>query len=260
MKLIGIVAVSVLLLFGSILQGDMINGIDFWENDRLYLPDYGASTNLIQNPSFEAGFRYWAYLSYNHNTVPLEYSNFETIDSTQAHSGSHSLRLRALPFSNPMAVGVFPLPLIPDTNYTLSFYVKGCFANYLTLNVWGRGQAGSLFSTTHLTFSVNNQWQRFTIPFTANERFSTIFFDAKLSTASGEPEGCIWVDDIQLEPGSVATAFTQAPVAAQLVSAARGNFLPFGQEPDFNLMIQSLPDAEGTVSLSVEDFFFKTIF
>ena len=69
------------------------NGIDFWANDRLYLPDYGASTNLILNPSFEAGFRYWAYLSYNQNTVPLEYSNFEIIDSTQAHSGSHSLRL-----------------------------------------------------------------------------------------------------------------------------------------------------------------------
>ena len=79
-------------------------------------------------------------------------------------------------------------------------------------------------------------------------------------TSSGEPEGCIWIDDIQLDPGSAATAFTQAPVAAQLVSAARGNFLPFGQAPDFNLMIQSLPNAAGTVSLSVEDFFFKPIF
>ena len=49
-------------------------------------------------------------------------------------------------------------------------------------------------------------------------------------------------------------------MAAQLVSTARGNFLPFGQAPDFNLMIQSLPNAAGTVSLSVEDFFFKPIF
>ena len=40
------------------------NGIDFWANDRLHLPDYGASTNLILNPSFEAGFRYWGFCSY----------------------------------------------------------------------------------------------------------------------------------------------------------------------------------------------------
>ena len=56
------------------------------------------------------------------------------------------------------------------------------------------------------------------------------------------------------------TDFAQAPVAAQMVSTARGNFLKFGQKPDFKLLIQSRPDAEGTVSLSVEDFFFKKIF
>ena len=59
---------------------------------------------------------------------------------------------------------------------------------------------------------------------------------------------------------AVATDFKQPPVAAQLVSAARGNFLQFGQAPNFNLIIQSHPDANGTVSLSVEDFFFNDVF
>ena len=125
-----------------------------------------------------------------------------------------------------MAAGVFPIPLIPDTNYTLSFYAKGSLASSLTLNVWGRGaKTTKLFPANVLVFAVNNQWQRYTMPFTANDRFSSIFFDAKISIAS--QEGYVWVDDIQLEPGSVATNFTQASVAAQLVSAARGNFLPF---------------------------------
>ena len=72
------------------------NGIDFWANDRLHLPDYGASTDLILNPSFEAGLRYWGFLCFALGIIPLEYSSFYTIDSTEAHSGSCSLRLRAL--------------------------------------------------------------------------------------------------------------------------------------------------------------------
>ena len=198
-----------LLTASSAVAEPGVNGIDFWANDRLHLPDYGASTNLILNPSFEVGFRYWGYLCYAQGIIPLVYSNFEIIDSTQAHSGSHSMRLRALSVRDPLAVGTFVLPLNPNTNYTLSFYAKGSLASSLTLNVWGRGRTTGLFPGNVLGFAVNNQWQRFTITVTPLERFLAIYFDAKISTTS--QEGYVWVDDIQLEPGSVATAFTQAP-------------------------------------------------
>ena len=233
------------------------NGIDFWANDRLHLPDYGASTNLILNPSFEAGFRYWGFLSFSQGIIPLEYSSFYAIDSNESHSGSHSLRIRALTIRNALPLGTFPIPLDPNANYTLSFYAKGDLASNLKLWIWGRGsKTTQLFPANVLTFDVDNTWKRYTIPFTANDRFSSVFFDAKLYTAG---EGCVWLDDVQLEKGSV-TSFVQPPVAAQLVSAVRGNFLRFGQDPNFNLIIQSQPDANGTVSLSVEDFFFNNVF
>ena len=234
------------------------NGIDFWANDRLHLPDYGASTNLILNPSFEAGLRYWGYLCYGQSIISLEYSNFETIDSNEAHSGSHSLRLKALSVRDPLGPGVFTIPVIPDVNYVLSFYAKGSRATSLKLNVWARGLNTYFLPGSLLAFSVNNQWQRFTIPINQAERFIAIYFDAQLT--SGSQEGYIWVDDVQLELGSVATAFTQAPVAAQLVSAARGNFLEFGQAPNFNLILQTQPDVTGTVAAFCGGFLFQQRF
>ena len=37
------------------------SGVDFWNLDHLRLPDYRASRNLLRNPSFEAGTRYYNY-------------------------------------------------------------------------------------------------------------------------------------------------------------------------------------------------------
>ena len=243
-----------LLLTPSSVMADLSpNGIDFWANDRLHLPDYGASTNFILNPSFEAGMRHWGFPGFALNITPLEYSSFFAVDGNEANSGSHSLRIRALPLKNSLPLGTFPLPLEPNTSYTLSFYAKGSLATTLKLNLWGRGRASTPISTS---VAVNNQWQRYTIIFTANERFISMYFDAQISTAG---EGCVWLDDVQIEPGS-ATAFVQPPAAAQFLSAARGNFLEFGQYPNFNLIIQSAPNANGTVAISVEDFFFNNVF
>lgn len=234
-----------------------LNDIDFWANDRLHLPDYGASGNLIMNPSFEAGFRYWGFPCYAQGVIPLRHSSFHDIESREVHSGSRSLRLRAMPFQNPLPVGVFPLPVNPHAKYTLSFYAKGSLPESLKINVWARGRTMH-FLPGVVSLPVNDQWQRFTLPGIPTEKFVSIYFEARRYGSS--EEGCIWLDDVQLETGPEATDFKQPPVTAQLVSAARGNFLEFGQAPDFNLVIQSSANANGTVSLSVEDFFFKRVF
>ena len=113
------------LILSSVVAEPGPNGIDFWANDRLLLPDYGASTNLVQNPSFEAGLRYWGFCCFALNITPLQYSSFNAIDSNQVHSGSYSLRMKAVYSKNPLPLGTFPLPLNANTTYTLSFYAKG---------------------------------------------------------------------------------------------------------------------------------------
>ena len=42
---------------------DYFEGIDFWKADRLHIPDYTKCKNLIQNPSFESGLRYYKFAS-----------------------------------------------------------------------------------------------------------------------------------------------------------------------------------------------------
>lgn len=237
------------------------NGIDFWEIDKLHLPDYGACRNLILNPSFESGFRFWGYPSYAQNLIPLKHQNFYELDDKEVYSGSHSLRISALSLKNPLPLGTMAIPFVSGKRYTLSFYAKGSFDKNLVVNLWGRELRHiNIFSESDTTFPVDRQWRRYTTSFVPNDRFGGIYFRAQaISAASDQQEGSVWIDNIQLEEGSL-TDFVQPPVNAQLVSIARGNFLRFGQKPDFNLIVRSEPDTKGTVSISVEDFFFKKIF
>lgn len=46
---------------GSQRSDQFYSGVDFWDLDRLRLPDYRASRNLLRNPSFEVGTRYYNY-------------------------------------------------------------------------------------------------------------------------------------------------------------------------------------------------------
>jgi len=239
------------------------NGINLWTVDRLHFPDYNASSNLVQNPSFESGLRYWAYRIFAEGAMPLKYTNIYELDTTVAHSGQNALRIRALAINNTLPLGNYPLPFVVGENYTLSFYAKGSVADGLTLNVHGRGGRHNLpFGTTTNrssqvgAFAIGKEWKRYSFSFNALETFITMYFTAKASSPAAE--GYVWVDDVQVEKGAM-TAFKQAPHAMQLISTARGNFLEFGQSPDFRLAVQSRPNAAGTVSLFVEDFFFRTV-
>lgn len=232
------------------------NGIDFWGVDRLHLPEYPQNSNMLRNPSFEAGFRYWGVQNYVHDLISMKHGEVYEIDDTVARTGSRSLRIKPLPMRAPSSLGHLPTPFNAGEKWTYSFYAKGSADSGLTVGAWGRGQHSQLFPENVLTFNVNREWQRFTIPFTAKERFSTIYLEAR---SPGGADGHVWIDDVQLEQGDV-TDFKQPPVTAALISSARGNFLQFGKEPNFKLQLQARPNSSGEARLSVEDFFFKTIF
>ena len=45
-------------------SSEYYSGTDFWKIDRLCLPQYKLCRNLIPNPSFEAGLRYWNFKNF----------------------------------------------------------------------------------------------------------------------------------------------------------------------------------------------------
>jgi len=256
--------VCLLLPCSHVLAEEAPNGLDLWDVDGIHWPDYAASSNLIQNPSFEAGFRYWNFAHFPDPSriVPLDHALFQAIDGNEAYSGSHSLCLPVSSERSPLGIGTFPLPLMPDVNYTLSFWAKTNVTATNELYLRGRTALGNAIfpglSGGIYTFDPNSQWQRFEVTITPTDRFVALYFEHNWSTGQ---TGYIWIDDVQLEEGNTATSFTQAPLAAELVSSERGNFLEFGHDPNFNLVIRTTnANASGDVTVFVEDFFFNTIF
>ena len=233
------------------------NGIGLESIDGLTLPDLDGRRNLIQNPSFEAGFRYWSFPNYVHSVIPLKYTNVFEIDNTVARTGQRSLRMKALPVRYPTSLGPFTIPFNPGEKCVYSFYARSSAESGTVIHVWGRGPTQQLFPDNVKTFKVGKEWQRISIPFDAKDRFSSIFFDA--ASDDGTEDKTVWVDDVQLEQGTL-TEFERAPVDAELVSAARGNFLKFGDAPAFRLNVCTMPNAAGTASVAVKDFFSKKIF
>ena len=233
----------------------MPNGINVWGPDLLGTPDYSASRNLILNPSFEAGFRYWSFRTFSDFSLPLEYQDIFTIDDQVAHSGKNSMRFRAM--KNPLPFATFALPVTPDEEYTLSFWAKGSEGKSVGLYVDARsGNSSEVKGMPIPPLAITDQWQRYSVSFNVQSPFVSVFF-----RPVGDPnlDSFVWIDDVQFEKGNM-TEFEYAPVLTQLVSSARGNFLEFGQQPDFKFVVHSTPKSKGTVAISIQDFFFNTVF
>ena len=92
------------------------NGINTWNVDKLHLPDYNASLNLVQNPSFEAGLRYWAYRIFADDAMPIKYKDIYELDTAVAHSGQNSLRIRRFRLITHCRLGITPCRICPEKN------------------------------------------------------------------------------------------------------------------------------------------------
>lgn len=243
------------------------NGVDFWNLDQLCLPDYKSRRNLLPNPSFEAGLHYygfpmWGRRPWKESPRQVVYN----IDASQAKFGAHSLQLIADKEKAAMPLGTFAIPLEQGEKYTLSFYAKGDLEKGLQVNVSGRGLLYYLWKQhgkpqAWVNFQIDQQWKRYSFAFNAEVIFAAcLYFEGLLAANSPAQEGRIWIDGIQLEKGGQATEYVEPPVSAQLVSAARGNFLAFNQAPDFQLKIYARPQEQITAKLNVKDFFGREIF
>ena len=232
----------------------MPNGINVWGPDLLGTPDYSTSRNLILNPSFEAGFRHWSFRTFADYAAPLKDQEMFVIDDQVVHSGSQSLRFRAM--KNPLPFATFALPVIPDAQYTFSFWAKSSEGKTGSLYLDARsGNSSPIVGMPTPLFKITDQWKRYQVSLTVQNPFVSIFF----RTADSNPEGFIWVDDVQFEKGPMSD-FEHPPVLTQLLSSARGNFLEFGKQPDFRLRVRAVPKSKGSLAVSVQDFFFNTVF
>jgi len=206
-------------------------GIDFYKSDRLHIPRYSRCQNLIQNPSFEAGLRYWHYSSTG--TYPEEVKEPYVLDTTVAHSGRNSVRCYVAG-ARPPALATFAIPTEAGRSYTFSFYAK---AQYTGLSV----SAGSTTAIWEVfpevrTFPISGRWKRYSHTFVAPNNGLKLHLRPGGRVERGEDYGMIWVDDVQFEK--------LAPEPEEEVD------IPEGPK---DVAIEALEDGEGDESEGPDD-------
>lgn len=233
-------------------------GLDFWKMDRLYMPQYRKCRNLIQNPSFELGVRYYQYKSsgekINDDTEP-----YYKVTNSDARFGKNSLSIRAIKdASNLIPFGTFCIPVKANENYSLSFYAKG--------NKPGLSLCLSSLTNKHPEFAkispgntirIGQNWKRYKFTLRNPNTGLALFFQGKYY--GKDKDGRILVDGIQLGKGPD-TEFTEKPVGSNLTTSVRGNFLQKGSPVEAKLnIVTSKPNVSGKVIITFEDYFYKKL-
>ena len=231
-------------------------GTDFEKIDRLHLPQYKKCSNLIQNPSFEAGMRYWGYKSFGGNYDP-ESSNIYNIDTKNAKFGNNSMRIRALKTLS-LELATFAIPVEPGKKYVLSFYAKGSLPEDLSVRLDGRATVTwwMFEDKKRPLIPITDEWKRYDVSFTPEEEFYSIYFQGSLAGNSKEQEGTIWLDGLQLEEEEL-TDYTEMPFSIQLMSSARGNFLDLSTEAGLKTYSQSKAGATRLCRFDCGGFLFQ---
>ncbi|MEK6793211.1 MAG: sugar-binding protein [Spirochaetota bacterium] len=241
--------------------------LDFEKFNLAKLPNYAASLNRIQNPSFEEGFHSWEVRQWA--TVVGDTNHAEEciiIDDRTAYHGKKSLRyqLRRGSIPNPTrayqplsSLSTFPYQFKAGRQYTLSFYAKAEEASanaglmFIT-KTWGKWMHTKNFSLT-------TEWKRYVTTFTPAETAGQLFLNVSEGGIKGERVH-IWIDAVQLEESSADTPFTMKPIA---VSMERTRNLQFVRDPKkmvFDLVNMTASPRSTDARVIIRDLFKNEIF
>ncbi len=229
---------------------DTYGGVDFWKHNQLKMPNYNLSRNLIQNPGFEEGFKYWTYGPLG-VTTDMSQGEFFAISQEAPYSGTRCLQIRGDQRQDPPRLATFAIPIEKNQTYTISFYAKAKEAVPLGIFVQYERWGGDLFHWKSVP--VTTEWKRHSVSFTS--RFTCTSFALGL----GKRDGLVWVDNVQFEKGPM-TAFTQKEAGVCLVTAERGNLVEPGTGKDSFFRLSGKPGAELDLTYKVEDIFGKVRF
>ena len=242
------------------MEKDTYGGIDFWKDDRLNVPNYDECRNMLSNPSFEAGLRYYTFPS-SIGTYQPGYEDKYTIDTAEGKFGRASLKIRTECPAHPFdCIQSFAYPVDKGVSYTLSFYAKtnnpGTLLEvaHVSANSFAKEQQPNILALSALQLS--KSWERYAIPFKSN----STGYGFSFKILKNVKDGAVWIDGLQLEKGGSATEFTEKPVCVVLSTSAEGNFLTPEEKINAKLRLNTdRPNSRGTVTVTVKDFFYNIV-
>jgi len=234
-----------------------VNGIDFWHHDATHVP-LRPTRNLMPNPGFEQGLRYWTWNPYG-NYVPGKYPRFEIVSG--GVSGK-ALLIRGRDCSKGSGIRSFPIALKENTKYTLSFYAKSMDGNRGVSLALGsaayqsnryKGPYGGVFGDSNspeCKFPVTKEWKRYSRTFTG-------YSDGLILFLGGDN---LILDCFQLEEGSVATGYVSPPVEGLLTTSDPDNDLKPGENPDTAFFLTGKPGLKGRMKITVSNLFREVLY
>lgn len=211
----------------------LVGGVDFAEESKVNVAEYKSSANILMNPSFESGDRYWCLAS-------------NVITNGDAHSGRRSLYVRG---GDVKTAGVV---LDGDKDYVISAFVRSGDAKGRSITVSPRGIRGmpSMLPPVKLfTKPPHDRWQRLEGTFHTPADFHecTIWLACR-------PD--MFIDDVQIEEGTKATAYAGNPFGLDIVSDQPTVGYADAKRPqNLRLIVRGPSGANAKVGIIGTDFF-----
>ena len=220
---------------------NVVAGNDWMNDSGLRCGCYDPNGNMLLNPSFESGRRYW---------VACAKGEFidDQIVTNCARSGTHSLWLR--PWKECAASC-----LVVDTNtdYVASFYVRS--EKGTQLHIWGNGVRGQENKSEHPGVKGDGEWHRVEYKFHSGPLQREMLL--KFRAGPGEA----YVDDIQLERGTAATPYRGNPFALELLlDSPERSYCDARTDSKPRIRLAGPVGSTGKLRVSVTDLFQRKVF
>lgn len=227
----------------------IVGGINFTQCNAFHVAQFDPGRNILMNPSFESGSRYWR--------MP------ETLTDSDAHSGRFSFQFRnpPKPFEGVFITSVGAV-VEPGKPYVLSCWVKSPTGENPGVSVGVRGANEALPPKWNLPATKPfDQWQRVQYTF-QTENSSEIRFSISARDQ-------VLLDDIQLEPGTEPTEYAGNPLGLELLTDAPLSPVVDSKKPEqlknVRLAVRSAATngskgEKGTLEVKIHDFFGRETF
>ncbi len=221
-------------------HGDsIVAGINFTECNDMEVPVFNGSPNMLLNPSFESGTRY--FMPSN-----LRYVDIAKNLESDARSGKNSYRIS----DKASSLNSMTIPIMAGEDYTLSVYVKAKKKSFIYL---GARSYDMIYKSNRFVVEPGD-WKR-------------IFWTFKLPTQAvklyigGEFEEGVLIDDLQLELGSKATEYSGNSLAVELkVNKDSNPVITPDKKTEASLEVFGPPGTTGKIMLNLSDIFRRKLF
>jgi len=226
-----------------------VRGTDNWQSDRSHIP-LSPTRNIMPNPSFEQGTRYWRSYSLggNHRKKQVEGELLYEL-SPDAKFGNKSLRIN----SGKVPLNSFSIPVVKGKTYTISYFAKALNkkGGFLQVTAGSSIQTGDWLKWKRQQRKIGDKWQRCSYTYQATSKAMCIILWAYTP---------ILFDALQIEEGDKLTDFVAPPVEGNLTTADKDNHVKFGQNIDARFELTGKPGARGKVKLEVFNYYREKVF